>query len=364
MSSMLSVIVATARNVLRPRADLLLENAALRQQLEVLRRHVKRPQLRRADRVFWIWLSRRWPEWRSALVIVRPETVLRWHREGYRRYWRWKSKGRPGRPRIPRRHIEFIRRISSENPSWGEDRIALEMKLKLGVEHSTSTIRRYMVDTGAPNGTTWKRFLASHANGILAIDFTTHPLWDFSVRYVFVVLALDTRRIVHVAVTASPTLAWVKQQLLEATAWESAPRFLLHDNDGVFGQYRCRSAESGSEKTYRCAPDQWLHTVLGVTGIPTPYGAPDAAAYVERVIGSSRRECLVHFVFLSERHLRRTVTEYVSWYNTARVHQGIHDIPDVVAGRLPARCPPPVDTGRLVGHPVLGGLTYDYELAA
>ena len=204
MLSILTTFLATACEALRPRADLLLENAALRQQLDVLCRQAKGARLRRADRVFWIWLSRRWPRWKSALVIVKPETVLRWHREGYRRYWRWKSKGKRGRPRIPRRYIEFIRRISSQNPSWGEDRIALEMKLKLGIEHSTSTIRRYMVDGGPPTRSTWKRFLA------------TQPLWCFSLRYVLVVLAIDSRRIVHVAVTQSPTLAWVKQQLREA----------------------------------------------------------------------------------------------------------------------------------------------------
>jgi len=203
-----------------------------------------------------VWLSRHWPRWKSALVIVKPDTVLRWHRDGYRRYWRWRSKGKPGRPRIPRRHIAFIRRISSENPRWGEDRIALEMKLKLGVDHSTSTIRRYMVDGGPPTGSTWRRFLASHAREILAIDFATQPLWDFSVHYVLVVLALDTRRVVHCAVTASPTLAWVKQQLREATAWGNTPRFLLHDNDGIFGQYRCRAAAEGGGRTYRCALDR------------------------------------------------------------------------------------------------------------
>jgi hypothetical protein len=272
MLSILTIFLATACDALRPRADLLLKNAALRQQLDVLCRQAKGPRLRRADRVFWIWLSRRWPRWKSALVIVKPETVLHWHREGYRRYWRWKSKGKPGRPRIPRRHIEFIRRISSQNPSWGEDRIALEMKLKLGIEHSTSTIRRYMVDGGPPSRSTWKRFLASHAKEILAIDLVTQPLWCFSLRYVLVVLAVDSRRIVHVAVTQSPTLAWVKQQLREATGWGRTPRFVLHDNDGIYGQNRRRTKQPGAIKTYRCALDRWLDEVLEVTGIPIPYG--------------------------------------------------------------------------------------------
>ena len=153
-----------------------------------------------------------------------------------------------------------------------------------------------MVDSGPPNGTTWKRFLASHAKEIIAVDFTTHPLWDFSVGYVFVALALDTRRVVHCAVTASPALAWVKQQLREATAWGCTPRFLVHDNDGIWrsqvtlacgsGQGPCRSAKTGLEKTYRCALDKWLEEVLGVVCIPTPCGAPNASAQVDRSIGS------------------------------------------------------------------------------
>jgi len=242
-----------------------------------------------------------------------------------------------------------------------------------------------MVDGSAPKGTTWKHFLASHAKEILAVDFTTHPLWNYAARCVFVVLALDTRRVVYCAVTASPTLAWVKRQLREATAWGDTPRFLLHDNDGIWrsqvtwafgsGQYRCRSDKTGQERTYRCALDKWLDEVSGVTGIPTPYGAPlpwaqvgspdrYASAHVERFIGPLRRECLVHFAFVSEVHLRRAVTEYVTWHNTGRVHQGIDEIPDVVAGRIPSRRPPPVAAGQLVGHPVLGGLAHDYELAA
>ena len=150
--SILKSLFSAVRRVFRSRTDLVLENAALRQQLEVHQRQTPRPQLRRGDRLFWIWLCRYWPKWRSALAIVKPETVLRWHREGYRRYWRYRSKGRVGRPRIPRKHIEFIRRISLDNPAWGEDKIALELGLKLGVVHSPSTIRRYMVTGFSKSG--------------------------------------------------------------------------------------------------------------------------------------------------------------------------------------------------------------------
>ncbi|MBM4321765.1 MAG: integrase, partial [Deltaproteobacteria bacterium] len=238
MPSAVFALLSTLLHVARNRADLLAEIAALRQQLNVLQRQVKSPQLRRGDRAFWIWLSRHWPRWRSAIVIVQPETVLSWHRQGYRLFWRWRSRGKPGRPRIPRQHIEFIRRISTDHPEWGEDRIALELKLKLGAEHDPSTVRRYMVDSIRPGHSTWKRFLASHASQIWALDFTTQVMWNFHACYVLVVLALDTRRVVHVAVTSSPTLAWVQQQLWGATPWGEVPRFLVHDNDGIFGQLR------------------------------------------------------------------------------------------------------------------------------
>jgi putative transposase len=365
----LGILASTLHAATRPRAELLLEIAALRQQLDVYRRQVKRPKLQRHDRVFWIWLRRHWPRWKSALVIVKPDTVLKWHRRGYRAYWRWKSKRKPGRPTIPRQHIEFIRRISADHPEWGEDKIALELKLKLGVEHSTSTIRKYMVDAATPPRTsTWKQFIESHADQILAIDFTTQVLWNFAARYVFVVMALGTREVIHVAVTSNPTLAWVKQQLREATAWGRTPRFLLHDNDGIFGQFgRRRTWDDGRPgRRYRCALDAWLHGVLGIEGIPIPYGAPNASARLERFVGTLKRECLDHFVFVSEAHLQRTVAEFVCYYNEARPSQAINGIPKCGAGKGPTLAA--VDPGdgpvRLVARPILGGLHHDYRLAA
>ena len=219
----------------RSRRDLLLEVAALRHQLGVYQRQRPQPRLRPMDRMFWIWLSRAWPRWKSGLVIVQPDTVLRWHREGFRRHWRRISVGTTGRPRIPHRHIHFIQQMSRENPDWGEDTIALEMKLKLGVEHAPSTVGRYLV-RGRPPRSTWRSFLASHAAEVFALDFTTHYLWDYKICYVLVIRVLDTRRIVHTGVTSSPTLAWVQQQIRQATPWDESPRFLLHDNDGIFGQ--------------------------------------------------------------------------------------------------------------------------------
>ncbi len=178
MKSMLKSLFWAVRRCFRSRVDLILEVTALRQQLAVYQRQTPRPKLRRGDRLFWVWLRRHWKGWRSALVIVKPATVLGWHREGYRHYWRYRSKGKPGRPRIPRKHIELIRRISTDHPEWSADRIALILKLKLGVDHAPSTVRRYMVESGSPPASTWRKFVASHADQIFALDFTTQTLWN------------------------------------------------------------------------------------------------------------------------------------------------------------------------------------------
>ena len=196
------------------------------------------------------------------------------------------------------------------------------------------------------------------------MDLTTQPMWDYSVRYVLVLTELQSRRVVHVATTASPTLAWVKQRIREATPFGSVPQFLVHDNDAIFGQFgRRRPGKSG--KSYRSALDLWLGEVLGITGVPIPYGAPNAAAHIERFMGSLRRECLKHFIFLSEDHLRRTVVAYIAYYNQGRPHQGIEGIPEFGPGSPRAT---PQETGegpiKAVAHPVLGGLHHDYRLAA
>ncbi len=355
MLALLMNVLHVVRASVRSRSDLLLEIAALRHQLEALQRSRVRPRLRRQDRILWIWLCRTWSKWRQALVIVQPETVLAWHRAGFRAYWRWRSHGRPGRPRIPRSHIAFIRRISTDHPEWGEDRIALELRLKLGVEHSASTVRKYMVEDRPPS-TTWRDFIERHRTAMWAVDFTTVALWNFDVRHVLVVMALDSRRVVHAAVTASPTLAWVQQQLRDAMPFDEAPRFLLHDNDAIFGRLMVGRGR------FRSTLDAWLHDVMGVRGIPTPFRAPNANAVIERFMGTLRRECLNHFIFCSDVHLRSVVTEFVEYYNDARPHQGINGIPQ----GTPCAQGPPLKgcVGRLVARPILGGVHHDYRLAA
>jgi len=205
--------------------------------------------------------------------------------------------------------------------------------------------------------------LTSHASQIWALDFTSQVMWNFGVCCVLVILALDSRRVVYVAVTSSPTLAWVQQQLRDATPWGEVPRFLIHVNDGIFGQFRpFRAGEVRQGKRYRCALDRWLSEVLSVRGILIPCGAPNASPHVERFTRTLKQECLQHFVFFSEDQLRRTVTEFVGYYNEARPHQGIADIPDVATGQLPARVPEP--EGRLTARPILSGIAHDYSLAA
>lgn len=357
MRVFLALLAALWRWLAFPPLDLALENAALRQQIAVLKHSGRSPRLHMSDRVFWVLLSRPWRRWRLVLVIVKPSTVIGWHRLGFRLFWRWKSRG--GRPAIALEHRELIRRISKDNPSWGEDRIAAELRRKLGVAHSASTVRRYMLRTDErgpmrQRTQTWKTFLKNHASEIYACDFLTQWTATFRVVYVFVVMEIGSRRIMHINVTSSPKLEWVKQQIREICAFDSKPRFFIHDNDGIFGQFGRR------KDGVRCELDGWLAHVMGIEGIPTPYRAPNANAFVERFNGTLRRETLNHFVFLNERHVLRAVNEYVVFYNRARFHQGKDDIPDPYDELREA----PAETGRVVALPVLGGVQHDYRRAA
>ncbi len=299
------------------------------------------------------------------LIIVKPATVIGWHRQGFNVLWRRKSRsGKIGRPCIPRRHISFIRRISGDHPEWGEDKIAEELVAKFGIEHSTSTIRRYMVPRRTtPRGDqTWRIFVSNHAKELWSCDFLTQYTALFTVAYVFVIMEIESRRIVHVNVTTNPTLFWVKQQIREATGWDKTPRFLVHDNDGIYGQYgrKVTVEQNNRRRSYRCHLDRWLGKILGIKGIPIPYGAPNASPHVERFNRTLRQEALNHFIFLGVNHIRRVVSEYVLYYNHARPSQAIHGIPDP----YPELKQPPPSTGKLVALPVLGGVQHDYRLIA
>jgi putative transposase len=234
MRLLVSILAWVLRAVFTSRRSLILENLALRQQLAAYARTQKRPGLKNGEKAFWIALSKVWRDWRSPLVLVKPATVIAWHRRGYHRYWTWKC-GKTGRPRIPAEHITFIQCISTDHPERGEDRISEELALKLGVKHSTSTIRRYMARSRGPRGgQTWRTLIRNHAGQMLAADFLTQYTALFTSVYIFVVVHVASRRIVLINATSSPGLAWVKQKIRQATEWAKCPRF-LHDNDGVYG---------------------------------------------------------------------------------------------------------------------------------
>jgi putative transposase len=362
MITLISALLAFGRGLLIPKAALAIENAALRQQLAACMKDRRRHRLEPGDRAFWIVLRRVWSDWAGPLLIVKPATVIGWHKKGFLALWRRKSK--PGRPRIPREHINFIKRMSVDHPEWGEDKIAEELAAKFGISYSGSTIRRYMVARSrSPRGSqTWRTFVKNHANQMWSCDFLVQHTAIFAVAYVFVMMEIGSRRIVHCGVTTSPTLPWVKQQLREATPWGETPRFLIHDNDGIFGQYRIRPTveKDRQKRSYRCHLDLWLDEVMGVEGIPIPYDAPNANAHLERFNRTLREDALNHFLFLGIAHIRRVTASFIQYYNRARPSQAIHGIPDP----YPELSKSPPREGKLVALPVLGGIHHDYRLVA
>jgi putative transposase len=340
----IAVAVGATADATRSRSALLLENALLRHQLVVLSRAVTRPRLTAADRGLLVFLASRLCTWADALLIVRPETVLRWHRQGFRLFWRRKSRAATQAPRLPRETSDLIRQMGREHPLWGADRIRGEL-LKLDIRVSKRTIQRYLRQARPPRppGQTWATFLRNHAGEIWACDFL--PVTDLGFRpvYAFFVIALGTRRVVHVGVTRHPTDAWVAQQLREATPFDERPRFLIRDNDAKYGPCFDRLAAAS-----------------GIRVLRTPIRAPRANATCERFLGSVRRECLDQVLILGERHLRRTLKEYATYFNRARPHQGLGQrMPQSPPTPRPADC-----GGTVVAIPVLGGLHHDYQRAA
>jgi putative transposase len=337
----LSALYQLFRGLLVPRLVLVTENLALRQQLLVLHRSSNRPRLRHRDRLFWVALSQLWRDWRSILVIVKPETVIKWQRQGFKCYWRWKSRaGRVGRPKIDQEIRDLIRRMSRENPLWGVPRIQAELHL-LGYEIAESTVAKYRLRSRQPPSQTWKSFLRNHAGQIAAIDFFTVPTVTFNVLYGFVVLLHDRRQVVHFNVTTHPTACWTAQQIIEAFPEETAPRFLLRDRDQIYGgHFRCRVVGIGIEEVVTAAQSPWQNP------------------YAERLIGSIRRECLDHLIVLGEGQLRRILREYLDYYNGVRPHQSLEK-----NSPLPRQIELPTK-GRVSSIPQVGGLHHRYRRAA
>jgi len=322
--------------ILRAVVASLRSNVALRHQLEVLQRNAKRPRLGPSDRALWAVLSRILPDWRRHLTIVQPDTVIRWHRAGWRLYWRWRSDPGRGRPTVPAEARALIRRMSLENPLWGAPRIHGEL-LKLGYDICQTSIAKYMVHRPGTPAQSWRTFIQNHLTDIAAIDFFTVHTATFRTLYVFVVLSLERRQIVHFNVTANPTAAWTSLQLTQAFPFDSAPGYLIRDRDGVYG-YRVTETI----------------TALGTEQIVTAPRSPWQNGYCERVIGSIRRECLDHVIVLGEKHLRRVLKEYLAYYHGSRTHLGLEkDAPEprVVQAR---------DLGPVASEPVLGGLHHRY----
>jgi transposase InsO family protein len=334
-------VVVFLRAFLVSRASLAAENVALRQQLNVLQRTVKRPKLRWQDRLFWVWLSRLWAGWRACLMLVKPETVIHWHRQGFKLYWRWKSKaGKAGRPKTDAEIRDLIRRMSSENVAWGAPRIQSELQL-LGYTVAKATVAKYMVKHPKPPSQNWRTFLDNHVRDIVAIDFFTVPTLTFGILYGFLVLRHDRREVIHFNVTTHPTAQWTAQQIVEAFPWDEAPRYLLRDRDAIFSVYVQQRI-------------QHLDIEEVVTAPRSPWQNP----YAERVIGSLRRECLDHVIVLNERHLKRILSSYFAYYHTCRPHLSLErNAPQ------PRPIQPP-DQGQVIALPQVGGLHHCYQRAA
>ena len=330
-----------ARDCVRSRATLQIEVLALRHQLTVLQRSVKRPSLTASDRFLWAWLAEVWRNWRSALVIVKPQTVIAWHRKGFRLFWTWKvRRGQIGRPSVPKDVRELIRKMSRANPLWGAPRIHGEL-LKLGIDIGETSVGKYMVRHRRPPSQTWRTFLENHVKTMVSVDFFTVPTIRFQILYVFLVLAHDRRRIVHFNVTAHPTAEWITQQLREAFPFEQIPRYLLRDRDGIFGGEFRKDVKAMEIKEVLSAPR-----------------SPWQRAYIERVIGTVRRDFLDHVIVFNEASLYRHVKSFVGYYHESRTHLSLaKDAPEP----RPVQAP---QIGRIVVIPQVGGLHHRYERRA
>jgi len=335
---MLVIILTFLRDLFRSHHNLLLENLALRQQILVLERQIKRPEFRDRDRVFWVILRRFWTKWKNPLRLVQPQTVVSWHRSLWRKYWKRRSRSKEmGRPKIPVEVIKLIHRISLENPNWGAAHVQGELMM-LGHFLSVSTVAKYMIKRrGRPNQN-WTTFIRNHLHEIGAIDFLTIPTITFKTLYVFIVLSLDRRRVVHFHVTRYPTADWTALQLLQAFPFDTAPKYLIRDRDGIYG-----------EKVLRTIGH------LGMEDKPISPHSPWQNGYCERMVGTLKRECLDHMIIFNERHARRIIREFLEYYHEDRTHQGLGQ--ETPGGR---EVEPPEIGGPVRCRPVLGGLHHRY----
>jgi transposase InsO family protein len=338
MIGLICFVVGVLASPFKSKMRLEAENAVLRHQLIVLtRRQRGRVRLTNNDRWFFIQLYRWFPSILQVLTIIRPETLVRWHRAGFRRYWQWKSRRLGGRPQIEIELRVLIRRMSVENPLWGAPRIHGEL-LKLGFEVAQSSVAKYMVKRQGPPSQGWRTFLHNHAPDIAAMDLFVVPTIGFKLLYALVIVRLGRRDLVSINVTAHPTAEWVARQITEAFPWNEAPRYMIRDRDSIYGAVITRRLRA-----------------MGIRDKPTTPASPWQNGVVERLIGSIRRECVDHVIVLGEVHLRRTLKSHARYYNETRTHLALGK--DAPVSRPVQR------TGVVRSLAILGGLHHHYARA-
>jgi transposase InsO family protein len=335
MIGLLWFVVAVLASAFKSKIRLEAENATLRHQLAVLRRKLKgRAHLTNNDRWFFVQLYRWFPSILPVLMIIRPETLVRWHRAGFRRYWRWKSRSQGGRPPIKAELRALIRQMSTENELWGAPRIHGEL-LKLGVEVAQSSVAKYMVKRRGPPSQGWRTFLRNHAPEVAAMDLFVVPTIGFKLLYGLVVVRIHRRDLVCINVTANPTAEWVARRITEAFPWNEAPRYMIRDRDRIYGAVVTRRLRA-----------------MGIRDKPTAPASPWQNGFAERLIGSIRRECLDHVIVLGEVHLRRILRSYADYYNGFRTHRSLNK--DTPQSRPVQR------SGPISSYAILGGLHHRY----
>jgi transposase InsO family protein len=335
MIALICFVLAVLRSPFKSKSRLEAENAVLRQQLIVLRRKERGgAQLTHNDRWFLLQMYRWFPSILKVVTIVQPETLVRWHRVGFRRYWRGKSSSRGGRPQIEIELRALIRQMSTENQLWGAPRIHGEL-LKLGFSVAQSTVAKYMVKRRGPPSQGWLTFLRNHAPDIAAMDLFVIPTIGFRMLYGFVIVRLDRRDIVWINVTTYPTAEWVARQITEAFPWDGAPGYMIRDRDRIYGTVVTRRLRA-----------------MGIRDKPIAPASPWQNGFAERLIGSIRRQCLDHIIVLGEAHLSRILKSYARYYNGVRTHRSLNkDTPD---------SRPVQRSGLISSHAILGGLHHHY----
>ena len=311
------------------------ENLFLRHQLTIaMRRAPPRLRLRGSDRALLIWMTRLWPNLRGMAQVVQPETILRWHRAGFKVFWRWKSRNGAGRPKIDRGLRDLIQRMSRENPLWGASRIHGEL-LMLGFEVAQSTVSKYMARPSKPPSQTWKTFLQNHTEAIAAIDMCVVPTLTFDLLFAFLVLGHGRRQLLWFQVTRHPTAEWLARQITEAFPWTSALAYLVHDNDRAYGHVFTSRVRA-----------------MGIRDRPISPASPWQNGCAEHLIGTLCCECLDQVLIFGEAHLRRILSAYAAYYNQVRTHLAIQK--DAPSHRAVQR------SGAIVGIPILAGLHHQY----